>query len=244
VVDGGGYSTSTSSFPFPIEAAANTSGSSETGPKAYLNWLVFDRDYNLLVGQCGYDRLSGVLKEQGQDATHERLFSPEITITEPGYVYIYLSNEETAPVEVYFDDLRVEHIKSPIVSTSDYYAFGMQFNNFEKENSAEQKYLYNLKELQDELNLEWYDYGARMYYPAIARWMAVDPLADQYRRWSPYNYAVDNPVKFIDPDGMGVNDIYALDNMTGAIEFVDEQEGDDVLFTTPHLSDHFWVFLS
>ena len=69
-------------------------------------------------------------------------------------------------------------------------------------NSVAQKRKFGGMELQDELNLNWYDITARNYDPAIGRWMNLDPLAEQMRRHSPYNYAFDNPIYFIDPDGM------------------------------------------
>jgi RHS repeat-associated protein len=111
-------------------------------------------------------------------------------------------------VEVYFDDFRVTHVKSPVIQTDDYYPFGLSISalSYQRENSTAQDYKYNGKELQEELGLGWLDYGARMYMPDIGRWGVVDPWAQKYYEWSPYNYAFDNPVNLSDFMGLGPND--------------------------------------
>ena len=92
-----------------------------------------------------------------------------------------------------------------LTQVADYYPFGSSYLPFSP--AGTNKYLYNGKEKQDDIlgtgstALDWYDYGARFYDPQIGRWHTPDPMAESYRRWSPYNYGKDNPMRFIDPDG-------------------------------------------
>jgi len=105
-------------------------------------------------------------------------------------------------------NVRVSYAKNPvtqvleIIEENNYYPFGLKHNGYNDYLPTNNKYKYNGKELQDELGLNVYDYSARNYDPALGRWMNIDPLAEQMRRFSPYNYAFNNPVYFIDPDGM------------------------------------------
>jgi len=98
-----------------------------------------------------------------------------------------------------------------ITDMNDYYPFGMNIPRDVKAvfgTSSLYNYKYNGKELQE---TGAYDFGARQYMPDIGRWIVPDPLSEKMRRWSPYNYAFDNPIRFIDPDGRSpLTDYYNL----------------------------------
>jgi RHS repeat-associated protein len=89
--------------------------------------------------------------------------------------------------------------KAKIASLSDYYSFGMNIDA----RTATDTYRYGFNGMEkDDENFEGaYDFGARIYNSRIGRWLSVDPSAYKYVGWSPYNFVLDNPIKYIDPDG-------------------------------------------
>ncbi|WP_158829403.1 DUF6443 domain-containing protein [Mucilaginibacter lacusdianchii] len=117
------------------------------------------------------------------------------------YAYEYTLNDHLGNARISLD------AAGTVKQADDYMPFGLSFTPVAVTNQRN-FYLYNKKELQ--VGLGQYDYGARFYDPVIARWTSVDPLADKMRRYSPYNYGFDNPIRFTDPDGMGpLDDIFS-----------------------------------
>jgi RHS repeat-associated protein len=111
-----------------------------------------------------------------------------------GYNYTYYLGDHLGNTRITFDTKTGAAVQ---VQKDDYYPFGMEINSVV--NGTKNEYLYNRKELQEELNE--YDYGARFYDPVIARWGHIDPKAELYFQFSPYVYAANTPVNAIDPNG-------------------------------------------
>lgn len=174
-------------------------------PRAYLNYALFDDAFNLVAAN------SGVRQVQGSPDVLQTLATERAAILKTGFLYVYTSNESAA--DVFFDNLVVIHNAGPLLEESHYYPFGLTMAGISSKAAGKQENnnLYNGKELQhgefsNGEGLEWYDYGARMYDPQIGRWHVADPLAQDFSSESPYVFAHNNPVRFVDADGMAAGD--------------------------------------
>ena len=163
-------------------------------PEAYLIYALYDQDSNR------YEVGKKVLSRNAANQ-HEEL-EEKLAIKKNGYIETFVVNETGQ--DVWFDNFRVLSQGSLLVQETHYDPWGLELTGigYEYAGVKKNKYLYNGKELIEDNSLQYYDYGARMYDPAIGRWGVVDPLSEQMRRHSLYNYAFDNPIRFIDPDGM------------------------------------------
>ena len=180
-----------------------------TRPKAFLNWMVVGEDFSAATSSPNHVGAIQVPVCNAGDSLKQIVGLANLIVRRNGWIYVYLSNQSNQ--DVFFDNLVVNLKHGPLVEQKDYYPFGMENPALSTQAIKQNYYLnrikYNGKELQskefsDGTGLEDYDYGARMYDPQIGRWMRPDPLSEKYRRWSPYNYCDDNPIRFVDPDGM------------------------------------------
>jgi RHS repeat-associated protein len=90
---------------------------------------------------------------------------------------------------VYFDDFKIEHIKSPVMESQSYYPFGLTFNFYRRENSVENKYKFQSQERIDDLGLNLDSFKWRNHQPDIGRFFNVDPLSEKYVYNSPYAFS-------------------------------------------------------
>jgi len=138
-------------------------------------------------------------------------------------------NTHTQDVTHFFvDHVSVTSGNLEVVEENNYYPFGLKhkgYNNVVNSTNIAQNYKYSGKQLNKELGLDWYDFGARNYDVSLGRWMNIDPLAEKYYSHSTYNFTLNNPVRFIDPNGMYV--IMWFNKQENALYIVDLDHWDN-----------------
>ena len=184
------------------------------------------------------------------------------------YVYNYL--DHLGNIRLSYSDgngngtIETGSTYSEIVREKNYYPFGLEHQGYNTGgsplgNDAAKRNGFGGKELQSESIagsiLEWYDFGARNYDAALGRWMNINPYAEYMYSYSPFNYALNNPIYFTDPDGLCPNgdcddvggssegDTTTADGTTwvvsGGLWVRDSGELDEVIITISN-NDGFW----
>jgi RHS repeat-associated protein len=213
---GGGHGTvgnltaSNNTVYAAVQGFLNNDETNPSGyPKAYLNWIFLDDQFNYVSS------LSGAVQAASSTypAATLNTVAPgsQLTMNKNGYLYIWVSNE-TQGWDVFFDNLSVQHRQGPVLEENHYYPFGLTMQGLSdkaiKTNYAENKFRYNSgtelqnKEFSDGTGLELYETSFRSFDPQLGRFAQIDPLADAFHFFSTYQYAINNPILFSDPSGL------------------------------------------
>ena len=177
------------------------SNASSVTPDAYLN-LIWVNTTNT-TSSFAYDKV-----EPTAYTNYEPL---NVAFTAPGEgtVFIYVANESDQSItDLFLDDFLVVHEKTTsslnIVSTANYYPFGMKMDaeSYDHPSREKQRYGYNGNEVIDGGGLTLMDFNARIYNPSLGRFMGADALASVSATASPYAFTLNDPINLIDPTGL------------------------------------------
>ena len=176
-------------------------------PKAYLNWLLLDEQFKLVSSSSGFEQV-------GNDNEFKTWVKTGLPINRNGYLYVYTSNE--SPVDVFFDNLQVSHVRGPLLEETHYYPFGLAMAGISSKAAGklQNRYKFNdgteleNQEFSDGSGLEIYSTEFRSYDPQIGRFHQQDPLSDFFEDESPYSFAGNNPILNNDPLGLSKEDPY------------------------------------
>ena len=128
--------------------------------------------------------------------------------------FTYYLRDHLGNVRVVFDE------KGKIRQKTDYYPFGLEISRDTSVLSLQQRlainrYFQTGKEYQP--YTAYGDFGARFLDKITTRWNGIDPLADAAYGYSPFVYANNNPLLFIDPDGQASRTVWGFDGVAHTV---------------------------
>jgi RHS repeat-associated protein len=198
-------------------------------PQAFLNYISFDDNYNIIPEQSGRVQI-GAASDRWNTIGLSNLFN----VRDNGYVVIYVSTA-TVGVSVGFDNIAITHYKGNLMDVNHYYPFGLAVNlsaHLPTASNPENKYLYQTNKQEDAEKLYLVDFGARTYDPQLGRFVSVDKM-NQF----PTGYCSmgNNPVLYVDPTGNkaehldGENESYNPPDEHLQFSFVLDENGDFIV---------------
>jgi RHS repeat-associated protein len=168
-------------------------------PRAYLNFVLFDDQFNLV------DENSGVRQVRATPDELQALAVDKMPITKTGYLYVYTSNE--AAQDVFFDNVILGLTEGPLLEETHYYPFGLTMAGISANALKGSKYPENRKRFQgqdfdNELGLDWYGFRYRNHDPQTGRFIQIDPLSDKYPYNSTYAFSENKVTSHVELEGL------------------------------------------
>jgi RHS repeat-associated protein len=184
----------------PLQTLMNSQPNTGVGaaPRAYLNYVFFDEQFNFVSESSGFQRVS----QAGNGAAP--LIATNLKAPKNGYVFVYLSNGSTEPV--YFDNFTVSHERGRLIEENHYYAHGLKIAAISSKSVSSSLnvkmtnygYQGTFSEEVTEFELNYNEFALRTYDPQVGRWTTPDPY-DEFA--SPYLGMGNDPANNVDPDG-------------------------------------------
>ncbi|GGH25237.1 hypothetical protein GCM10011418_33710 [Sphingobacterium alkalisoli] len=194
---------------FPAIANIQEQSTDPNLPKAFLNYILFDENMQVVPEGSGSFQATG-------NGVWTGIGTPQpLDIPQNGFLSVFLSNSTQIDVnssgclncgDVFFDQLRVTFTRGKLKEEAHYYPFGLPIAGMGSAapDMEPNRYKYQGNEHNTQLGLHWMNFNARQYDPQIGRFLGVDPLAAMQgqEHWSPYAAMGNNPAMLVDPWGL------------------------------------------
>jgi RHS repeat-associated protein len=183
-----------------------------TTPKAYLNILFFDEQFNYVPESSS----AAMIDETDPNTQKTGALLLNKTATKNGYAYLYVSNQ-SINTPVYFDDFTVTHQRSPMLEDNAYYPYGLKIDGISAKAALKplNKFNYQGDYAEQDEETGYNEFALRNFDSQTGRWIQVDPY-DEFA--SPYIGMGNDAVNSVDPDGGGINDWGKFINGQGHIK--------------------------